>query len=211
MSKPKKIAQTLITRIPYAEEYDASVLLEAVQNIESRALICLSIPMHVENPFGSIKLINDLVIGGLHLVSLIAWFRDRHVVVSKSRRLTNCWETLAIFSRSADYIIAKDSIRKLKRGFEGKENTFDPEEFLTCQGDHWTVRNDRRDRRFLPATIVLNCGQLADLKPGDMVADPFGNPGVRDACATLGWKYLDTGYPSNIRGIKKSYAEGDKE
>ncbi len=71
-------------------------------------------------------------------------------------------------------------------------------------GDHWCIRNDRRDRRFVPAMIVLNCGQLADLHKGDIVYDPYGNPGVRDSCKYLGWRYVDGGLPSEARHSVKA-------
>lgn len=210
MSSRPILYQTMITRLPYAESYPTHAILEATAKVEDRALISIAIPIHVDNPFGAIEFVSEMVKAGLHLVSIIAWNRDRHVVVTKSRRLTNQYELIAIFSRSKNYIISKDQIRKMKRGFEGKENTFDPDEFLCCAGDMWSCRNDRRDRRFLPATIVLNCGQLADLKQGDSVLDPYGIPSIRETCQSIGWKYVDGGLPSVIRGVKKTFLEKDE-
>lgn len=207
----KKLAQTMITRLPYAEQYDVRQFLEATKQVEERALISVAIPVHVDNPFGAMKFIADAVAGGLTLAAVAVWQRDRHIVVTRSSRLTNMWEPVAIFSRSADYVINKDSVRKIKKGFEGKENTFDADEFLCCIGDLWNIRNDRRDRRFLPGNLVLNCAQLADIKPGDTVLDPWGNPGVRDTCATLGWKYVDLGHPNAARSVKKALPNGANE
>jgi hypothetical protein len=209
-NKPQKLSQVLVTRLPYAEHYKAEPLLDAAKGIEERSLICISIPIHVENPFGAVELVGQLVNGGLHLVSLVSWLRDRHIVVTKSTRLTSAWEPIAIFSRSRDYVYQKDSIRKIKKGFEGKELTFDEDAFLTCQTDHWVIANDRRDRRFLPAQVVLNCGQLAGMKPGDTLLDPYGSPSIREATKVLGWEYRDLGYPSAIRAVRKKFTENEE-
>jgi DNA modification methylase len=204
-------AQVLITRLPYASSFNTEAILKQLPLLEERALICVAIPVFVDKPINTMSFIHKMSEAGLETVANIVWQRDRHVVVSKSRRLTNTYELIAIFSKSEKYVLSKDAIRKLKKGFEGKTNTFEEDRFLTCQGDHWSVPNDRRDRRFLPGRIVLNLGQLADLKPGDIVLDPFGNPGVSDACLGLGWKYVDGGEPSNLRGVKKSLRKTQSE
>jgi hypothetical protein len=194
----------LITRLPYAKEYDAKPISDMVQNVDVRGLICLSIPIHVEAPNNGGKLISILEQIGLTLVAKVSWYRDRHIVTTKSRRLTNTWEPVAIFSRAKNYVIQRDQATKIKRGFEGRENIYNEEDFVTCIGDHWAIRNDRRDRRFLPATLVLNCGQLAGLNFGDRVLDPYGNPGIKDTCRVLGWTYVDGGLANSARTSKKA-------
>jgi len=186
-----KSIQALITRLPYAQRYNASELFPFVEKVDLRGLICISMPVHVESPSNGARFITDMEEMGLTLCAYVSWYRDRHIVTTKSRRLTNTWEPIAIFSRSPRYILNRESATKVKKGYENRENAYSEDEFETCIGDHWPVRNDRRDRRFLPAGIVLNCGQLADIHPGDLVLDPYGNPGVRDACLTLGWNYVD--------------------
>lgn len=200
--------QVLITRLPYARpprfRFNPKPILEAAKQIDARGLICVSMPIHVENPNNGGRLICDLEDAGLICVAKIAWYRDRHIVTTKSRRITNTWEPIAIFGQSKNYIINREAATKIKKGFEGREGAFDEDEFLTCLGDHWPVRNDRRDRRFLPSGIVLNCGQLADIHVGDQVLDPYGNPGVRDACRDLGWLYVDGGLTNVARDAKRA-------
>jgi DNA modification methylase len=198
----KKNAQTLITRLPYAASYDTAPILEEAKKVDERGLISLSIPIHLESPNNGGRLISSLEDAGLYLVAKIVWYRDRHIVATKSKRLTNTWEPIAIFSKSKNYIMSRDNASKIKKGFESRETAFDEDEYLTCIGDHWPIRNDRRDRRFLPETVVLNLIQLADLSPGDRVLDPYGNPGVRDACQLFGWSYVDSGLPSDARDAK---------
>jgi hypothetical protein len=196
--------QAMITRLPYDEVYRVQPIMDMVGFVDLRGLICISMPIHVEKPNNGGRLIWELEQAGLILVAKVAWYRDRHIVTTKSRRLTNTWEPLAIFSKSKNYVINRESATKIKKGFEGREGAFDEEEFKTCIGDHWPVRNDRRDRRFLPASVVLNCGQLADVQPGGRVLDPWGNPGVRDACAALNWEYVDGGYANEARRAKQA-------
>jgi hypothetical protein len=191
----------MITRLPYSSEYDPNPILEMAKKVDERGIICLSIPIHIEFPGNGCKLICDLQKSGLVLISVIAWYRDRHIVTTKSRRLTNTWEPIAIFSRNKNYIMNRESAAKLKKGYEGKDISFDENEYLTCIGDHWPVRNDRRDRRYLPSGIVMNCGQLGDLQPGHKVLDPYGNPGIKDTCDQLGWTYVDGGLSSEARVI----------
>jgi hypothetical protein len=206
-----KKSQALITRLPYAQDYNPEPILRAAQQVDERGLICISIPIHVDAPNNGGKLIYELEKGlpdkelpGLFLVAKIAWYRDRHIVTTKSRRLTNTWEPLVIMSRSPNYIINRDSAAKIKKGFENREAAFDEEEYLTCIGDHWPVRNDRRDRRFLPQTVVLNCAQLADIHTGDGVLDPYGNPGVKDSCKQFDFQYIDGELPNDARDAKTS-------
>lgn len=207
----KKSAQTLITRLPYAAAYDAAPILEESKKIDERGMISLSIPIHLESPNNGGRLIADLEDAGLYLVAKIVWYRDRHIVATKSKRLTNTWEPIAIFSKSKNYIISRDNTSKIKKGYESRETAFDEDEYLTCIGDHWPVRNDRRDRRFLPETVVLNLIQLADLQPGDSVLDPYGNPGVKDTCRLFGWDYIDTGLPSDARDAKTANKSADDD
>jgi hypothetical protein len=209
----KRPAQTIITRIPYALEYDPQPILDASKEVDERGLIFVSIPIHVDSPNNGGVLIDKLEKAGLFLVAKVCWYRDRHVV-TKNRRLTNTWEPIAIFSKAKNYIINRDAPSKLKQGFEARDTAFDEEQFLTCIGDHWPVRNDRSDRRFLPQTVVLNCAQLADLEPEDTIIDLYGNPGVKKACEVFNWEYKDLGLASEFRG-KKSFnddsSEGDDE
>jgi hypothetical protein len=107
-----------------------------------------------------------------------------------------------ILAKGDDYIFDRDAATKVKKGFEGREGAFDEDEYRTCIGDHWPIRNDRRDRRFMPAQVVFNCGQLGGLQPGDRVLDPYANPGVKEACSILGWQHIDGGLPSQFRGKK---------
>lgn len=197
-------SQCLITRLPYAPVYDPKVILEFAQQVDERGLICLSIPVHVDSPNNGGRLIYELEQAGLYLFAKIVWYRDRHIVTSRSKRLTNTYEPIAIFSRSKNYIVNREAASKIKKGFENREAAFDEDEYLTCIGDHWPIRNDRRDRRFLPAGVVLNCVQLADLHQLDTVLDPYGNPGIRDAVVNLGFKYLDGNLPSDARAAGKS-------
>lgn len=194
----------LITRLPYAAQYNHEVILKQTEKIDMRGLICLSIPVHIESPNNGGRLIYELEQAGLFLCAKVAWYRDRHIVTTKSKRLTNTWEPIAIFSRTKNYVINREAVTKIKKGFEGRESAFDEEEYQTCIGDHWPVRNDRRDRRFLPAGVVLNCGQLADIHLGDTVYDPYGNPGVRDSCRLIGWRYADGGLANTARNAKKA-------
>ncbi len=198
----KKLSQALITRLPYSESYDPEVILGFSKQVVERGLICISIPIHVDVPNNGGVLIGQLEKAGLFLVAKIAWYRDRHIVTTKSKRLTNTWEPIGIFSRSKDYHINRDAPAKIKKGFESRDNPFDEENFMTCIGDHWSVRNDRADRRYLPQTVVLNCAQLADLQPGDVILDPYGNPGVRATCQSFDWKYRDGGLPSDVRNSR---------
>lgn len=195
-------AQILISRLPYADSYDPAVILEAAKQIDERGLICISIPIHVDYPNNGGVLIDQLERAGLFLVAKVCWYRDRHIVTSKSRRLTNAWEPIAIFSRSKDYIINRDGPAKEKKGYQNRETAFDEDEYKTCIGDHWPVRNDRADRRWLPQKVVLNCAQLSDLQPGDTVYDPYGNPGVKNTCKLFEWKFKDGGLGK--QGEKKS-------
>ena len=207
----EKNAQTLITRLPYALTYDPAPILEQAKKIDDRGLISISIPIHLESPNNGGRLISALEDAGLYLVAKIVWYRDRHIVATKSKRLTNTWEPIAIFSKSKDYIMSRDNTAKIKKGYESREAAFDEDEYLTCIGDHWPVRNDRRDRRFLPETVVLNLAQLADLQPGDTILDPYGNPGVKDTCKLFGWKYFDSGLKSDARNAKGRSKNQDEE
>lgn len=207
----EKNAQTLITRLPYALTYDPAPILEQAKKIDDRGLISISIPIHLESPNNGGRLISALEDAGLYLVAKIVWYRDRHIVATKSKRLTNTWEPIAIFSKSKDYIMCRDNTAKIKKGYESREAAFDEDEYLTCIGDHWPVRNDRRDRRFLPETVVLNLIQLADLQPGDTVLDPYGNPGVKDTCKLFGWNYVDSGLKSDARDAKGRSKNQDDE
>lgn len=195
----------LITRLPYAKRYESDLILSAAQNVDARGLICLSMPVHIESPNNGGRLICELEDAGLILVAKVCWYRDRHIVTTRSKRLTNTWEPLAIFSKSKNYVINREAVTKIKKGFEGREGAFDEEEFQTCIGDHWPVRNDRRDRRYLPAGVVLNCGQLGDLQAGDSVYDPYGNVGIRDACQLVGWGYVE----GNFKKEKEEDGEED--
>ena len=206
-------AQALITRLPYALKYDPKPILEASKEIDERSLICVAIPVHVEAPNNGGVLIAELEKEGLFLVAKVAWHRDRGIVMNKSRRLTNYWEPIAIFSRNKNHIMNRDAPARLKKGFESRENPFDEDSYASCVGDMWAVRNDRADRRFLPQTVVLNCAQLADLQPGDVIFDPYGNPGVRKTCEMFGWKFKDGNLPNDARKAKaaKSDDTGDQE
>jgi len=200
----QNLSQALITRLPYAASHDSKVIFEQCKKVDLRGLICLSIPIFVEAPNSGGKLITELEAMGLVLVAKIAWYRDRHIVCSRSRRLTNTWEEIAIFSRSKNYIFDRASVTKIKAHYANKTDSFTEEEFLTCVGDHWGVPNDRRDRRYLPEQIVLNCANLAQLQPDDTVLDPYGNPGVQDACDHYGWTYKDGLLPSELRTTRKA-------
>ena len=204
MTKNETIAQALITRLPYELKYDPKPILEASKLIDERGLICVSIPVHVESPNNGGVLIAELEKAGLFLVAKISWHRDRGIVMNKSRRLTNYWEPIAIFAKSKDYLMNRDAPARLKKGFESREDPFDEENYASCIGDHWSVRNDRSDRRFLPQMVVLNCAQLADLQPQDTVYDPYGNPGVRKTCEMFNWQYKDGGLPSDVRKTKSN-------
>jgi DNA modification methylase len=206
MSK-KNTYQTLITRLPYASKYDPKPILEAAKLIDARGLISISIPMHTEHPNNGGELIAELEKAGLILVAKIAWHRDRHIVTGK-RRLTNAWEPIAIFAKAKNYIINRDAPSKTKKGFENRETSFDEDEYKTCIGDFWPIRNDRADRRWLPQLVVLNCAQLADLQPGDTIYDPYGNPGVKKAAEAFDWKYKDGNLPSETRN-SKAQPQGD--
>jgi len=194
----------LITRLPYAKRYRADVILKAAENIDERGLICLSMPVHIEAPNNGGRLICELEDAGLFLVAKICWYRDRHIVTTRSKRLTNTWEPLAIFSKSKSYVINREAVTKIKKGFEGREGAFDEEEFQTCIGDHWPVRNDRRDRRFLPGGVVLNCAQLGDIQSGDSIYDPYGNVGVADACKLMKWNFVNGNF-------KKEKEDGEED
>jgi len=183
----------MITRLPYAKRYDPVPVVVAAKKVDLRGLICISMPIHVESPNNGGRLICELEDAGFILVSKIAWYRDRHIVTTKSKRLTNTWEPLVIFSKVKNYVMNREAVTKVKKGFENREGAYDEEEFQTCIGDHWPCRNDRRDRRYLPSGIVLNCGQLADLHEGDAVYDPYGNIGVKDTCELMGWVHVDGG------------------
>lgn len=211
--KRRNLAQILITRLPYSAKYDPKPILQAAKQVDERGLICISIPIHTESPNNGGVLISELEKLGLFLVAKVCWYRDRQIVTSK-KRLTNAWEPLAIFSRSKLYHINRDGPARLKKGFESREDPFDEENFSCCIGDHWSVRNDRRDRRFLPQTVVLNCAQLADLQPRDIIFDPYGNPGVSETAELFNWAYRDGGLASDARSIsrsKGSRTESDSE
>jgi len=191
--------QALITRLPYPQgnkkHYDAGILREQIAKVDARGLVCLSVPIHVDAPDAPFRLMLELQKSGLELVACVSWFRDRHIVTQRSRRLSNTWEPLFIFAKSDEYIFNRDAATKVKKGFEGREGAFDEDEYRTCIGDHWPIRNDQRNRIYLPAQVTLNCGQLAGLQPGMSVLDPFYNPGIEEACELLGWKYVDGGLP----------------
>lgn len=210
----KTSAAAIISRLPYSKKYDAKQIFEQAQRVDLRGLISLSMPMHLEAPGNSSKLISELSDLGLHLVALISWHRDRHIVASRSKRLTNAWEPIAIFSRSKDWFIDRDGPARPKRGAAGREEQFDEDEFLTCVGDHWPIRCDRRDRRLLPAQVILNLIQLAGLGKGDTVLDPWGNPTVKEQCESLGLKYSDSGLQNSLRedwaGKKKTNKKNKK-
>jgi hypothetical protein len=194
--------QALITRLPYAESYDAKPVLEAAKRVDERGLICVSVPIHTDAPEGPWRFLGEALAGGLKLVSVVSWVRDRLIVVMRSKRLTNAWEPIFIFSKADDYILDRDAAMKVKKGLEGREGAFDEDEFKTCVGDHWPIRNDRRDRRFLPAQVTVNCGQLSGLQPGDRVLDLHFNPSIKEACELVGWTHVDGGLSSAIRGKK---------
>ncbi len=152
----KHTASVLISRLPYLKKYDSKLIFDESQKTDARGLICLSIPVHLESPTNAFKLISELSDMGLNLVAVISWHRDRHIVASRSKRLTNAWEPIAVFSRSKEWVIDREGPSRPKRGAAGREEQFDEDEFLTCVGDHWPIRCDRRDRRLLPSQIVLN-------------------------------------------------------
>jgi hypothetical protein len=195
-----KTSQVLITRLPYSEKYDPEVILSEVKNIDKRGLIFISMPICVDSPNNGGLLMAELEKAGLFLVATVAWYRDKHIVTINSKRLTNTWEPIAIFAKTKDYILNRDATAKTKKGFKSRtETAWNEDEYLTCIGDHWAVRNDLSDRRWLPQTIVLNCIQLADLQQNHKVYDPYGNPGVKKTCETFGWKYEDGGRPNPAR------------
>lgn len=203
-------AQVMITRLPY-NTTSLLPVLDLVRCIDDRGIFCFATPIRIEKPSNVAQVITAVEAAGHPLISLIAWHRDRHIVTSNSKTLTNTWEPILIFGKTKRFHVNRDFITKIKKGFETKDGVFDEDEFSTCLGDHWPVRNDRRDRRFLPANIVLNCGQFADLQQGDVVLDPFGNPGVRDACKLFGWDYLDGNLPSEVRGLGLTLEGEDNE
>lgn len=196
---PKTLAAAIISRLPYSKKYDAKQIFEQAQRVDLRGLISISIPMHLEAPGNGAKLISELSDLGLHLVAMISWHRDRHIVASRSKRITNAWEPIAIFSRSKEWFIDRDGPARPKRGAAGREEQFDEDEFLTCVGDHWPIRCDRRDRRLLPAQVILNLIQLSGLGKGDMILDPWGNPTIKEQCDSLGLKYTDSGLENSLR------------
>jgi hypothetical protein len=104
-----------------------------------------------------------------------------------------------VFSRSKEYYIDRDGPARPKRGVSGREEQFDEDEFLTCVGDHWPIRSDKRDRRLLPAKVVLNLIQLGGLGKGDTILDPWGNPSIKEQCDLLEVKYVDGMIPSQLR------------
>lgn len=195
----KTAAAALISRLPYAKKYDSREIFDQAQKVDLRGLISISMPMHLEAPGNGFRLISELVDLGLHLVAVVSWHRDRHIVASRSKRLTNAWEPIAIFSRSKEWFIDRDGPARPKRGAAGREEQFDEDEFLTCVGDHWPIRCDRRDRRLLPSQVILNLIQLSGLGKGDSILDPWGNPTVKEQCEVLGLKYLDSGLESSLR------------
>lgn len=203
-------AQVLVARLPYNIS-DLIPIIELTKCVDERGIICLTTPIRIESPSNVADVVKTMEESGLVLISMIAWHRDRHIVTSNSKTLSNTWEPILVFGKSKKFHVNRDFITKIKKGFDTKEGVFDEEEFQTCLGDHWPVRNDRRDRRFLPAQIVFNLGQFADLQLGDTVLDPFGNPGIRDACKTFGWQYLDGNLPSDIRGLGKTLEGEDNE
>lgn len=205
----KETSQILITRLPYAEKYDPQVILSQVERVDNRCLIFISIPVCIDSPNNGGALIVELEKAGLFLVAKVAWHRDKHIVTINSRRLTNTWEPIAIFAKTKDYVINRDAPAKTKKGFKNRaETAWDEDEYLTCIGDHWAVRNDLSDRRWLPQTVVLNCVQLGDLQPGDRVYDPYGNPGIKKACEAFGWNYEDGNLSNPARRIGKPKKDG---
>ena len=204
----KETSQILITRLPYAEKYDPQEILSQAEKIDARGLMFVSIPICIDSPNNGGALIALLEAAGLFLVAKIAWHRDKHIVTINSRRLTNTWEPIAVFSKTKDYVLNRDAPAKTKKGFKNRaETAWDEDEYLTCIGDHWAVRNDLSDRRWLPQTVVINCVQLGDLQLGDTVYDPYGNPGIKKACETFGWKYLDGGKENPARRVSKNKKE----
>jgi hypothetical protein len=191
--------QILIARLPYEKNWETGPILTQANKVDIRGLICLSMPLHVEAPGNGARLVTELQDAGLTLVALVCWHRDRHVVTTRSRRLTSTWEPLAVMCRSQDWHIDRDGPARPRRGAAGREEQWDEDEFLTCSGDHWPVRCDGRDRRLLPAGVTLNLLQLGGLAPGDSVLDPWGNPAIKEQCDALGLKYEDGGLPSRLR------------
>lgn len=201
----KETSQIIITRLPYADKYDPAEIMSLLDNLDARGLLFISIPICVDSPNNGGALIAKLEEAGLFLVAKIAWHRDKHIVTINSRRLTNTWEPIAVFAKSKNYVLNRDTPSKTKKGFKNRaETAWDEDEYLTCIGDHWAVRNDLSDRRWLPQTVVLNCIQLGDLQPGDTVYDPYGNPGIKKTCETFGWNYKDGGKPNPARRSGKS-------
>ena len=195
----KTSAQALISRLPYSKSYDIKPILNAVNKIDIRGIAAISIPIHTENPVNAFKLIAELQEAGMNLISVIAFHRDRHIVTTRSKRLSNAWEPIVVFSKSKDWYIDRDGPARPKRGVSGREEQFDEDEFLTCVGDHFPIRSDKRDRRFLPAQVTLNIIQLAGLNKGDSILDPWGNPAIKEQCELLGIKYIDDNMPSQVR------------
>ena len=209
--KKEESVSILIGRIPYSKDYDLNAIDLMASKVDNKGLICLSIPIHVEAPTNFIKLIAHLE-SKYNVVSLISWHRDRHIVTTKSKRLTNAWEPLLILSKSPSWHLDRDTPSKPKKGAAGREEQFDEDEFLTCIGDHWPVRFDRRDRRLLPAQIVLNLIQLGGISSGDTVLDPWGNPSIKEQCEAFGMTYCDGGLESPIRKeFKKSKKEEEND
>jgi hypothetical protein len=208
--------QALISRMPYAKTWDSAPVIDQASQVDKRGLICLSMPIHVDAPGNGAKLLTELEIAGFHLVSLISWHRDRHVVTTRSRRITNAWEPIAVLCRGKDWHIDRDGPARPRRGAAGREEQFDEDEFLTCIGDHWPVRCDRRERRLLPSLVILNLIQLAGLGKGDKILDPWGNPTIQEQCDALGLNYHDGGLPNQLRtdwarGHRKADDETEEE
>jgi len=157
---------------------------------EDRALGFFVVPIMVDDPGSMQQVFEAFSSEGLRIATIACWYRNRHIVTAKGNKLTNTWEPVFVVYKSDDYVMNRASVMKIKKDRESKSDMFDEDEYLTCLGDHWPIRNDPRDRRFLPAQLVLNCGQLADLKPGDRVLDPIGMPTIKETCQQLGWKYV---------------------
>lgn len=198
MTKPT--FQAIITRLPYEERFDAAPIIEAAKNIDDKGLICISMPIHLENPNNGGILINQLEEAGLILCAKVAWSRDRHIATKSSKRLTNMWEPLAIFAKVKNHSFNREAPSKYKKDFENRETAFDDDLNLCCIGDHWIVSSGRSDIRTVPQGVVINCAQLADLQPNDTVLDIYPNSGIKQACELFGWNYEE---PKKIRKSKK--------